>query len=416
MSRTTGASTKAQKVSVFFCESVNHNPTYTHAEAQRADPDAAARRGTTTLPPSEQEVMVLGTPVSHWELSRANWRCCPPNIRVCWRRSSTSEIFNPLGCGCCSAPCRERTTHLPLCSRVPRSRLQLAVTSLSRGCLSAPLGCTLACEESWTCSPEMFQQRHEPVCPDSLHLNEVLFILRAQSARGNHLQLVVFDVFEWLSLAHGLQPCSRDRGHDGLCLPSHSWSKMLPSNLMNRVSPTLSEPLDTLLRSQGGPVSGVPLDICGHHRAACATVGVLRCRGLSLESIAVRLLGGRRPSLCECCVQDIDIAILDVIDNRNLAEGLVERSPIRCGHHNGESTEFEGSAYPRSATVDGAGLAERARQRKQRVQNWQGDSNAPVWSCWFKGRRWSEECPSHKSCCHTTETRSYPLGLPPLRA
>ena len=71
---------------------------------------------------------------------------------------------------------------------------------------------------------------------------------------------------------------------------------------------------------------GLPLDSRGHHRAACAVVGVLGRRGFALESAAARVCreAGARVSL-DVRVQDMDLARPDALDNRRLevvADGL----------------------------------------------------------------------------------------------
>ena len=71
---------------------------------------------------------------------------------------------------------------------------------------------------------------------------------------------------------------------------------------------------------------GLPLDSRGHHRAACATAGVLGRRGFALESAATRVCreAGARVFLT-VRVQDMDLARPNVLDNRRVeivADGL----------------------------------------------------------------------------------------------
>ena len=58
---------------------------------------------------------------------------------------------------------------------------------------------------------------------------------------------------------------------------------------------------------------GLPLDSCGHHRAACAAAGVLRRRGFAVESAAARVCreGGTRVSVD--VRQDMDLARPDAL-------------------------------------------------------------------------------------------------------
>ena len=63
------------------------------------------------LHPCEQGVMVLGTPVGHWDFVKGKLEVLSTEHQSLLEKSNTSEIFNPLGCCCCSAPLHERTTH-----------------------------------------------------------------------------------------------------------------------------------------------------------------------------------------------------------------------------------------------------------------------------------------------------------------
>ena len=115
---------------------------------------------------------------------------------------------------------------------------------------------------------------------------------------------------------------------------------------------------------------GLPLDSRGHHRAACATAGVLCRRFFALESAAARVCreAGARVSL-NVRVQDMDLARPSVLDNRMLkmvADGL----PLIIGARLAVDTTIvsvlkrDGSVRTRCATVDGASL-EAARRRKE---------------------------------------------------
>ena len=70
----------------------------------------------------------------------------------------------------------------------------------------------------------------------------------------------------------------------------------------------------------------LPLDSCGHHRAACAQAGVLGKRGWALESVAVRICreaGGRVTT--NVMLRDLDMVLPNAADGRLLevvADGL----------------------------------------------------------------------------------------------
>ena len=62
---------------------------------------------------------------------------------------------------------------------------------------------------------------------------------------------------------------------------------------------------------------GRPLDVLGHHRASCATVGVLGRRGFALESAAARVCreAGDRVS-ANVLVRDLDIVLPDHVASK----------------------------------------------------------------------------------------------------
>ena len=89
-----------------------------------------------------------------------------------------------------------------------------------------------------------------------------------------------------------------------------------PTCRVTRLEPHLFRVL--LLRRLRLPLSltlrncrcGLPLDVCGHHRAACARAGVLGRRGYALESAAARICreaGGRVTT--NVMVRDLDLAV-----------------------------------------------------------------------------------------------------------
>ena len=66
---------------------------------------------------------------------------------------------------------------------------------------------------------------------------------------------------------------------------------------------------------------GRPLDVLGHHRAACANVGVLGRRGFALENAAARVCreASGRVSV-DVAVRDLDIGVLERLEV--VADGL----------------------------------------------------------------------------------------------
>ena len=114
---------------------------------------------------------------------------------------------------------------------------------------------------------------------------------------------------------------------------------------------------------------GRPLDVLGHHRAACRRAGVLGSRGFSLESAAARVCREARVST-NLFVRDLDLPIANH-DARRL-EVVADGLPLFRGAHLAidttlvSSVQADGRPRPQCARVDGAALSE-ARRRKQRT-------------------------------------------------
>ena len=169
------------------------------------------------------------------------------------------------------------------------------------------------------------------------------------------------------------------------------------------VWPRLSLGDRALLRSQNGPLSGVPftsspaefrvlflrrlwlplpltsrvcrcgrpLDSCGHHRAACSRAGVLGSRGDVLESAAARVCreaGGRVST--NVFLRDMALHTVQA-DGRRL-EVVVDGLPLFRGAQLAIDTTLvsplrgDGQPQRRCVDVDGAALDE-ARRRKERT-------------------------------------------------
>ena len=77
---------------------------------------------------------------------------------------------------------------------------------------------------------------------------------------------------------------------------------------------------------------GRPLDVLGHHRAACANAGFLGRRGWVLENVAARVCreaGGRVST--NLAVRDMDLGAHNHLDGRRL-EIVVDGLPLWEGH------------------------------------------------------------------------------------
>ena len=157
------------------------------------------------------------------------------------------------------------------------------------------------------------------------------------------LQNVGFDVPTWAALAQGAHPFNPE-GEEDSTAPRTGWQRPTTSRLheqcISEMWPAFSDTEKALMLSQSCPMSGEPftcfpsqsfrllllrrlrlslpftarrcrcgrpLDSSGHHRAACARVGVLGRRGFALESAAARVCreaGGK--VMTNILVRDMD--------------------------------------------------------------------------------------------------------------
>ena len=154
---------------------------------------------------------------------------------------------------------------------------------------------------------------------------------------------------------------------------------------------------------------GLPLDPCGHHRAACSVAGVLgrlvRRTGLSR---------GRGQMSLNVRVQDM-LALPDALDNRCLEivawASLVSGSTVGCGHHTSVSPEaWWGSSPafddPRRSCFDGRPPSEGAGL--PRAHRPEGSHTA----CWSWPGRWEVGGPRNAVSSSTSWRRPRPDGSP----
>ena len=192
------------------------------------------------------------------------------------------------------------------------------------GLRSASSTSRAACWFSWADCLEMIAARNPGVADmivTEMGQADAGFHVSGASEVREQLVRVGFKVPQWWDLRAGLRPPGQrvDERHVGI--PGHGWqheaTEAVHAHLFSTtVWPRLSPPEQALIRSQGGPMSGVrftcfpasqesridsssfrvlllrrlwlplppssrncrcglPLDSRGHHRAACAQVGVL---------------------------------------------------------------------------------------------------------------------------------------------
>ena len=164
---------------------------------------------------------------------------------------------------------------------------------------------------------------------------------------------------------------------------------------------------------------GLPLDPRGHHRAACATAGVLGRRGFALQSAAARVCreAGANVSL-NVRVQDMDLARPDALDNRRL-EIVADGLPLFLGAQLAVDTTLvsvlrrDGSPRPRCANEDGAALAAARRRKEQtypELTGRNGRTRLVVLACEVGGR-WSEEAQGFVRSLARAKARGEPPHL-----
>ena len=200
---------------------------------------------------------------------------------------------------------------------------------------------------SWADCLEMIAARNPSVADMIVtqmnHEDAGFHVFGAAQVR-EQLVRVGFDAPNWHELRAGLRPPGQQVDERQVGIPGHGWqheaTQAVHAHLFaTTIWPRLAPEERALIRSQGGPMSGVPftclpvsreariesssfrvlvlrrlwlpllpssrncrcglpLDLRGHHRAACAQVGVLGRRGFALESAAARVCreGGARVS------------------------------------------------------------------------------------------------------------------------
>ena len=261
--------------------------------------------------------------------------------------------------------CLEQLLHATIPDTTwPVATLPLALGGL--GLRSASRGRQVSFWSSWADVLHMVRLRHPAVAETMLEG------LNSDDSRHSHIQGAVvarsrlqdmgFRPLEWHALANGERPHGFPDPDD--VGPRHcGWQRAATQGangffLTTAVWPRLSDKSRALLRSQGGPVAGLLFSCCpssfhtrfapqvfrvlllrllwlplpltkrtcgcgrlldsfGHHRAACANVGVLGRRGFALESAAARMCreAGSRVSVNQH-VRDLDIAAPNAADNR----------------------------------------------------------------------------------------------------
>ena len=302
---------------------------------------------------------------------------------------------------------------------------------------------------SWADGLSMIRRQHGLVAElivRELSVEHPVFHLASVVAR-DRLTEMGFVAPSWEALANGERPDVNSLDDVAPSIPKHGWQHKTAQKaddffMSTSVWPRLHESSRALLRSQGGPLSGLPftccptsfhnrfeaqlfrvlllfrrlwlplpptsrscrcgrpLDALGHHRTACPTVGVLGRRGSALESAAARVC--REAGGCvsvNVAVRDLDIGVPDEADARRL-EVVVDGLPLFHGAQLGVDTTLvsvlrrDGTPHPRCANADGAALATARRRKEARFPELAGQHGRArlVVLASEVGGRWSEEC------------------------
>ena len=227
-----------------------------------------------------------------------------------------------------------------------------------------------------------------------------------------------FHTPDWGSFLQGLRPRQPELDELDPGVPSHGWQFFAALSVEHHfrsrsVWPRLSPTEQALLRSQSGPMAelpfsafptsslsrfppqlfrvlllrrlwfplplasctcrcGRPLDVRGHHRAACSRAGVLGSRGFSVESAAARVCreAGARVSV-NVFVRDLDLPVAKQ-DGRLWRMGFLFSEAL-----NSPSTRF---SFLQSVPMDSRGVDVTSRTELLSLKPVSGNSGA-IRSC-----------------------------------
>ena len=465
------------------------------AAARVEDEDAIVWRGDPELPEVEQGIRLLGTPLGHpvfvedqlarlttshrvlleriqlvndlqvaWLIlvfcaaTRANYvlRVVHPQRARTFAERHDAEVWG----------CLQRLLGIdgdPLTEDLARLPLSMGGLGLRSAVRTSPA----AHWASWADSLPMIQKRHPAVA-------RLIVAQLSGSAEGPHLSGAtvsrerLLDVSyvapTWIQIADGLRP-NRPEGDGEPGVPRHGWQFFASQAVedcffRHGFAPRLTDTQQAMVRSQSGPMAGVPLlafptsplfrfdasafralllrrlwrplplsssacrcgrplDAFGHHRSACAVSGVLGRRGFALESAAARVCreAGGRVTL-NVRVSDLDLPPRGAQDQRRL-EVVADGLPLFHGAQLAIDTTMvsavrgDGQPGPLCARVDGAALA-RARRRKEitypELSGANGRARLVVLACEVGGR-WSEESMSFLSQLAKAKVRHEPPAI-----
>ena len=194
-----------------------------------------------------------------------------------------------------------------------------------------------------------------------------------------------------------------------------------PSSFLTRLEPALFRVLLQRRLSLPLPLSkrscrcGRLLDAFGHHRAVCSRSGVLGRRGFSLESAAARVCreaGGRVAT--NLLVRDMDLGVRNAHDSRRL-EVVVDGLPLFGGAQFAVDTTLvsavQGDGQPQRGIRQRRRGSHRARKKKETTypELVRPDSRARLVVLALEvGGRWSQEARTFVQLLAQARARSEP--------
>ena len=262
------------------------------AVARVADPTAIVWRGDLGLPPEEQGVKTLGTPLGHPSFMRSqlatlsakheqliskilhiqDLQCASILLLYCAssRANYTLRVVHPkLSASFAAQHDAALRCSLSKLVSVPPSSMYWVVASLPftmGGILrSAELTSGAAYWSSWADCLEMIAARN-PSIADMIvaqmnHEDAGFHVFGAAQVR-EQLVRVGFDAPNWHELRAGLRPPGQQVDDRQVGIPGHGWqheaTEAVHAHLLaTTISPRLEPEERALIRSQGGPMSGV---------------------------------------------------------------------------------------------------------------------------------------------------------------
>ena len=271
------------------------NIQFLQQDALIADPDAVVWRGDEVLPTIDQGVVILGTPLGHFDFVQRHLQSKVESHRVLLERipavpdsqaawlillfyasARANFLLRALPPEATREFARQHDESLRMCLSELLSvtvdawdiaSLPLALGGV--GLVSAQRGRHAASWASWGDCLEMVQKRHPDISEVVVRaLRDLIPGVHVQGAAAARQVLVDvgFDAPQWAELAMGRRPPGWADDEDPIT-PKHGWqyraTQLVNAQFMEAtVRPRLNGTSRALLRSQTGPLASVPFTCC----------------------------------------------------------------------------------------------------------------------------------------------------------